>query len=157
MIYETDTDLVRVWSGSAWVEVSSMLTKAPRGVMGYVVRNTGNITSTTTLTDVTGASITFNALSSRLYEVSFSCQTRKVSGAGYVNIIIADGANNNKFDFFTTTSDNEYTALSFTGLISGVSGSTTLKVRSVTDTGTGTIFGSAGNPYSFIVKDIGPA
>jgi hypothetical protein len=68
-IYETDTDLMLVWSGSAWVEVVSALTKAPRGVMALA-----NITSNTTSngsTEVTRASVTWTAVANRYYKITW--------------------------------------------------------------------------------------
>jgi hypothetical protein len=63
MIYETDTDLVRVWSGSVWVETSSMLTKAPRGVIGFNEAPAATVTLTTAST--TFCTVTFSLASTR--------------------------------------------------------------------------------------------
>jgi hypothetical protein len=41
-----------------------------------------------------------------------------------------------------------------TGLTAGTQ---TLKIRVAVSNNTGTIYGTSGNPFSFIVEDIGPA
>jgi hypothetical protein len=156
MIYETDTDLMLVWSGSAWVEIASMLTKAPRGVMGYVKRTAGNTSIDTTVKDVTGVSITFTAVSGRLYKTTFSCMTQK-STNGYINFFITDGSNNIIYDYFENIVSGEYAAFTIGGVLTGLSGSVTIKIRANTSAGTGTVYGSTGNPSSFIIEDIGAA
>ena len=71
MIYETDTDLVLVWSGSAWVETASMLTKAPRGLMTSIVKETANyvFVNTSIVTQLTAAS--FTAVAGRNYRIMY--------------------------------------------------------------------------------------
>ena len=72
-IYETDTDLVYLWNGSAWVETVSALTKAPRGVMAFneITSPVTGITSETVV--VTGSS--FTAVANRYYKATFYVPT----------------------------------------------------------------------------------
>ena len=80
MIYETDTDLVLVWSGSAWVEIASMLTKAPRGIMAFTESTSSDATITSEEVQITGAS--FTAVANRYYKVTyFEPDVYSVSGA----------------------------------------------------------------------------
>jgi hypothetical protein len=68
-IYETDTDLVYLWSGSAWVETVSALTKAPRGVMALTTTSTSTANFTTEIVTITGLS--FTAVANRYYKVTY--------------------------------------------------------------------------------------
>jgi hypothetical protein len=68
MIYETDTDLVYLWGGSAWVEVVSALTKAPRGVMAYQKATTDKAIGAESVS-ITAPS--FNAVTGRLYRITY--------------------------------------------------------------------------------------
>jgi hypothetical protein len=128
----------------------------PRGVAGSVLRTAGSFTATTSLADITGMTTTFTAVSGRLYKVSYSAQCRKFT-SGFLEFLITDGSNNILYDFFEDQTDQLYLAVSWTGVLSGLSGSTTIKVRAVTSTGTATVFASAGSPSSLIVEDIGLA
>ena len=129
----------------------------PRGVMGYVVRSSGNVTVGTSLADVTGASVAFTAVANRAYKVTFSALITKSSTAGYFNWFITDGANVVQNDGFmdivlgkTITFTTNYVV---TGLAAGAQ---TLKMRAVTDTAGMTIYATGTNKYTFIVEDIGP-
>jgi hypothetical protein len=68
-IYETDTDLLYLYSGSAWIETSSILTKAPRGIMAYNQVTTNDLTITTEEVQITGSS--FTAVANRYYKVTY--------------------------------------------------------------------------------------
>lgn len=69
MIYETDTDLVYLWNGSAWVETVSALTKAPRGIISV----TNNTTSTGSISAETlvATSPSFTAVANRNYRITY--------------------------------------------------------------------------------------
>jgi hypothetical protein len=68
-IYETDTDLMLVWSGSAWVEVSSMLTKAPRGIISRTESTTGSADVSVETLRLTSPS--FTAVANRFYRITY--------------------------------------------------------------------------------------
>ena len=128
----------------------------PRGVMGYVFRSTGNISLTTTVADITGASITFTAEANRVYLVTFCATTNKPS-AGYVDVTFTDASNTTIANTIQSVS-NSFAIINFSFLQTTLSaGSKTIKVRAGVDSGTGTIYGSVGNPYSFVIQDMGPA
>ena len=69
-IFETDTDRMLIWSGSAWIEVSSMLTKAPRGVVARAVSSTNYVLTSSTVV-ATGMTVTFTASADRLYKITY--------------------------------------------------------------------------------------
>ena len=68
-IYETDTDLMLIWNGTAWVETVSMLTKAPRGIV-QLVQSTGTTTATATEA-VTLTLPSFTAVANRYYRITY--------------------------------------------------------------------------------------
>ena len=68
-IYETDTDLVYLWNGTAWVETVSALTKAPRGILALTTRTTSS--SALSAATVTIAAVNFTAVANRYYKVTY--------------------------------------------------------------------------------------
>ena len=153
-IYETDTDLVKVWSGSAWVEIASMLTKAPRGVIGYA-RSTANFGITTTLSDITGMTATFTAVANRRYRATFE-GFYSVSGTSQVIFRMADASNVDEDMIFQDTVSG-FQTVCFQYLFTASVGSKTLKVRASINTGTANLFGNPSDlrTFSFVVEDIG--
>lgn len=157
MIYETDTDLMLVWSGSAWVEINSALTKAPRGVMGYA-KSTVDQTLSTAITDVTAMSVTFTAVANRLYRATFegfySMNTNSQN-----QFIITNASNVQEDMTFQDTGGGQFTTICFQYLFTATAGSKTLKVRALTSAGNMIIYGATGafRSYSFVIEDIGAA
>ena len=127
----------------------------PRGAMGYVYSTAGNVGLTTTGADIAGASVTFTAVSGRLYKVGYNAQIQKTVTAGFVEIFITNGAGTVLFDGFTNVAAAAYVNFSISTVLTGLSGSVTIKARGVVDTGAATIFRNSGNPTSFVVEDIG--
>ena len=160
MIYETDTDLVYLWNGSAWVETVSALTKAPRGVMGYVSRTSGDIGSIAGGSqDLTGMSITFNAITGRLYKATWLVVANKAgvdrdgSGAQFCksdNTVVAQVP-------LVTLSGNYDSNYSASAVFTQATGSATYKMRIYSFSGNMTVFSSATKPLVFIIEDIGAA
>ena len=66
-IYQVDTDEVLYYNGTSWSRPANM----PWGVIGSVVRTTGDLTLTTVFQDLTDMSITFTAVTGRLYRASW--------------------------------------------------------------------------------------
>lgn len=159
MIYETDTDLVYLWSGSAWVETVSALTKAPRGIMGYAI-STANKSVTSTISDVTGMTVTFTAVANRLYKATFSCFYQQSDAVQRTFFTLADGSNVAQNNTIQTNSNNQgFNEISYVFLFTATAGSITRKMRASTEAGTATIFGAPadGRTYSFTIEDIGAA
>ena len=163
MIYETDTDKVLVWNGTAWYPNWNM----PWGIVdataggtsgkGYF-KSSSNFSITTTETDVTGATVTFNAVSTRLYRATFSAFYQQSDAVSRLILTIQDASNN----YFSSTqqvmpNNSQYGNITFVYLFSGVSGSITRKVRALVTAGTGTMFGSSTASSSFTIEYIGPA
>jgi hypothetical protein len=127
----------------------------PRGAMGYVRSTAGNVTLNTTTADIAGASVTFTAVSGRLYKATYNAQMQKITTDGFIEIFITNAANAILFDGFTNVLAANYLNYSVSTVLTGLSGSVTIKARGVVDTGTATIFRGANNPTSFVVEDIG--
>ena len=142
---------------SGAILTASQMNALPFGVVKAVKGTAGNQSLTGTTTDITGMTSTFTAISGRLYKVTFSGLFVKSSAAGDIDIFITDGSNNIIYDFFQTQPLSSYTVISFTGVLSGLSGSTTIKARVSVSAGAGTLFMTSSNPSTFIIEDIGQA
>ena len=128
----------------------------PRGLMGYVVRSSGNVSLSTSVADVTGATITFTAAASRGYMISFNGTTNKTTD-GYIEIQFTDASNNQYYNTLETHVNGGFGTLSVNFLLTTLTaGSTTIKVRASVSAGAGTIYASSGNTYSYAIHDLGP-
>ena len=159
MIYETDTDLVYLWNGSAWVETVSALTKAPRGVMGYASRTSGDLAIAGGATDLTGMSITFNAVAGRLYRANWFVVANKAAvdrdGSGVIlaksdNTVVAQLA-------LISLSGNITMNYSSSAFFTTSTGSTTYKLRMYSFSGNMTVSAAPPIPLMFSIEDIGAA
>jgi hypothetical protein len=128
---------------------------APRGLMAY-----GDKTATQTgiggsLTDVTGLTATFTAITNRLYRLTAWARTQQ-STASDVWIQIADSGNSPVNTGVKTGSssswDNVFVVI---GLVSPPSGSITYKVRALVGAGTVSIQASSASRSYLIAEDIG--
>jgi hypothetical protein len=138
------------------VATSDQMNRFPRGAMGYVRSTAGNITLTTTVQDIAGASVTFTAVSGRLYKATYNAQMQKLTTAGYIEISFMNGATT-LYDGFEDVVAGGYINYSMTSVLTGLSGSVTIKAVGIVNVATATIFRSANNPTSFSVEDIGLA
>jgi hypothetical protein len=125
---------------------------------GFVTRTAGNITVTTTLADVTGMTATFTPVTGRLYKASFALYVENGATAQIMQIQITNAANTVQFDSVTNLFASNGSALvSGFVVLTGLSGSTQLKLRSKTGTNNAAILAVSGLPASFVVEDIGPS
>lgn len=158
MIYETDTDLVYLWNGSAWVEVISALTKAPRGVIIFSTKTTPD-TGSTLNTETTIATGTFTAVANRLYRMTYSEPELTVSASSVsaAQMLIKDGTTQLQASY-VPIGTSEYVAQTITVTTTLSAGSHTLNARLVR-AGPITLSAarSATQPAVFTVEDIGAA
>jgi hypothetical protein len=136
------------------VATADQMNRFPRGAMGYVYSTAGNITLTTTVQDIPGASVTFTAVSGRLYKITYNAQIQKVTSAGYIEISFYNGATV-IYDGFEDVIAGGYINYSQSSVVSGLSGTVTIKATGIVNVATATIFRGAANPTSFVVEDIG--
>ena len=154
VIYQKDTDAVLVWNGTAWYPNWN----TAWGSVGYATSTTLS-QGFTTVVDITGLTVTFTAISGRLYRVdSWSLMQSTVSNDA-VNMMIKNGAGTvlQQSIFHLPSSSAAYMASA--SIITTATGSTTFKVSAQRQLGTGTIYAysAATYPASIIVTDIGPA
>lgn len=134
---------------------TTYLNAIPYGVMGYV---NGAVAQAgiSAVTDLTGLTVTFTAISTRLYRTTVNLPRAVNSAvASEQRLTIADGAGTAlKVTTVTTASGGaamhhlEYTE-------TGITGSTTRKAR--LQTAAGTVDTTAGFLGNIVVEDLGPA
>lgn len=153
MIYETDTDKTLVYHSSAWYAPWNL-------AWGKVALATSTTeqTGVSTITDITGMSVTFTAVANRQYKITLYLPQLLGSVAGdRARITITDGSNNAVFIGYTNIT--AYGAIvSVSGFVTGT-GSLTYKGRMSRDVGTGTInsYADSVSIRYLLVEDIGPA
>jgi len=153
-IYETDTDKLLIYNGSAWY---------PPWNMPWGSQSAWSISTTTSTTfgaaqDVTGMTTgsAFTGVSGRLYKATYYAAQLTGQAGERANITILAGA---------TTIQSMYSSLSQYGFpismtaVFTASGATTVKVRAVRDVGvnTPTLYADANSPMRLLIEDIGPA
>ena len=128
--------------------------------MGYA-QITADQTTITSVTDVTGLSVTWTAISSRVYLLTVDASVGSSVADDRVGLYITDSANNIKAQRF---SNGLRTASAELGMqvmyrVTGLSGSVTYKVRAIRASGTGnmTVYASSTAPSFLLVQDIGAA
>jgi hypothetical protein len=156
MIYETDTDKVLVWNGSAWYPNWN----TAWGSVGYVALTSLSQTGITTAVDITGATITFTAIANRRYKASWSLYTNTSAASATTNVILDEGATTLQ-QSTATASPTATIGTYVNGMYIGThaAGSVTWKLRVQLQAGTGTISAEGGSTYPavFGIEDIGPA
>jgi hypothetical protein len=163
MIYETDTDLMLVWSGSAWVEVSSMLTKAPRGIVGLQTLTTSFTTSSThTAFQNTGMTLTINEVSGRRYKITALANPYPNGGQQGVNLrIMRDATSLKQVNYAGTVMETTvaYPAV-ITFIYTSVSSGAATYTMQIAGSGVNTQVADYADgtfPRQFIIEDIGAA
>ena len=152
MIYETDTDKVLVYNGTAWYANWNM----PWGFVGRSTIGT-SVGTTTTQTDM-GLSITFTAIANRYYKYSFFAYAANATAAATLNLYVTDSANATKYVTNTYVVTSQYNSVSLMYTTTETAGSTTRKIRASLSNNTGTLYADASiAPATFLIEDIGPA
>jgi hypothetical protein len=155
VIYETDTDKVLVWNGSAWYQTWNQ----PWGNLGYVSLTSGVIISgITSVTDITNATITFTAVANRKYRASWHGYCNTTASYATTNVMLYEGTTLLQQ---STSTAGTATIGSFNGgqyIGTHAAGSVTWKLRLQLQAGTGTCSAEGGStyPFTFSIDDIGP-
>ena len=142
---------------SGQILTAAQMNNLPWGLAGSSILV--NDKAYTTIED-SGLTVTWTADSTRLYKLSFYGVVDQTVAA-LVQYYITNSANTALTEITTKTkTSSEIFTLSAFGLVTGLSGSVTYKVRMETNAGTGTLFG--GNTRvalaaRLLVEDIGPA
>lgn len=140
------------------VQTASDLAGLPWGVMGYVNGSTSDQTGITTVADVTGLSVTFTAVSSRLYRTTLTVCVQQKTAGDTPNVYITDGSDTAKKAASATLDVDEISqALAIVLLETGLSGSVTRKGRAAVGSGSVTVVGTQDRYPTIIVEDMGAA
>jgi hypothetical protein len=136
------------------VLTAAHLAGLPWGLMGAVV-NSADQTGISTITDITGLTVTWTATSSRTYLTLVKATLRKITNAGDGFIHITDGAGGQKDGSAATLAINDYSTLTAVAMETGLTGSITRKARASASTATVTVLGAANYTASILVFDLG--
>jgi hypothetical protein len=126
----------------------------PRGVMAYSERTTG-FTATTTIADV-GVSVTFTAVASRYYRLSFFGIGQKETTAGTTTLALTTSGNTQIQAAVGYNLAGTQLPLGGFVLVNPGAGSFTYKLRASSSVNTSTIQGASTNPIVLVVEDVGP-
>lgn len=134
----------------------------PRGIMGAVYRTAGNVAFTAgSAGDITGMSVTFTAVASRMYKATWTVTGLKDTANGWCGAFLTTSSNTVFCSVYQTgfiVSGAGYVNLSGVTYFSNLAaGSQTLKLRQQTESAGGTILASGTNPCILIIEDIGAA
>lgn len=138
------------------VPSASELAGLPWGVMGYANGSTSDQTSISSETDITGLSVAFTAISSRLYRTTLTMTVTQVSSTGTITGRISNAANSLIASAQATLAAGSTTQITVTSVETGISGATTRKARIDTSAGTVTVEGSSTIRARLVVEDLGP-
>jgi apolipoprotein N-acyltransferase len=138
------------------VLTAAHLAGMPWGVMGYASIS-ANQSGITTVADVTGLSVTFTAVSTRLYRTTVWLHAQQLSSGALAEVLLTDGSDTILADSTFTLATNDLATFSIVSTVTAISGSHTRKVRARTAAGSLTIASNANNPGRIIVEDIGAA
>jgi len=125
------------------------------GVMGYVSKIDANFAITTVSTTITGSTITFTGIAGRLYKASFNGLSQKGTADNIQTFKIFKGATQISQSSQYLVSGAYYIPNGFA--LFTATGSTSMTVTATADSGTGTLYCGAVNPFYFVIEDIGIA
>ena len=137
------------------VNINTKPWNMPWGVLGHVTTSPGQ--TITTVTDVTGVTVTFNAVSGRRYKTTLNLEFYNTVANSLTDIFLCDAANSSLRGWTVQIKDaNLQTPYFLNWVESGLSGSVTRKLRMARG------FGSSANIVTFssqqiTIEDIGPA
>jgi len=137
---------------------AAQMNRLPWGVMDYATKTASQTGITGTVIDISGLTLTFTAVSTRVYRTTVWALVRQNTSPGAPVIQITDGANVQKTeaDVYIAAAANFATFVA-SCIETGLSGSTTRKARGVSNTATWDLVASATFPAYITVEDIGQA
>jgi len=161
MIYETNTDKVLVWNGTAWYANWNL----PFGIVDTTAGGTSNRgfvaivagqsnTAAAGEVDITNATMTFTGIAGRYYQTSLKGVAASTSSAGLATFAVYTGGVKQMLSRVEYSS-NGYGDVDMQYVFS-VTGSTTVKFTIDSDVATTTIFGTGTSQGQMTIQDIGP-
>ena len=166
MIYETDTDKVFVWNGSAWYANRNTAwgivdtTAGGTSSRGFYNKTDANFTIQApfaSATQITGFTMTFTPVTGRLYKASYSVRL-DIATAQIIYTEFRIGATRYAARADSVVAAGNDTVANFV-ILSGLTASTTLQVfaaAQTTSVGSTMVFDAA-VIGTFCIEDIGPA
>lgn len=153
--YTADTDTFWYYSGSAWLALMK-----PSYGRGYVTQatKTGVQSGVTTVTDVTGLSISFTAEASRRYRISLTGMVASNTSNDSVQLQITNASNTVlNFGIFPCPSNGYSVSAAVEYFVVPGAGSVTYKARILRNTGSGSVIFDSGTTYPayLTAQDIG--
>lgn len=131
----------------------------PFGIVNFVSLTSLSQTGITTITDITGASITFTAVANRRYLVWAHGYHNTTAANVTVNQVLRQGSTTLQQSTAVSGTANIGCFVQTIYISTFAAGSTTLKLSCALQSGTGTISaeGGATFPYQFAIVDLGTA
>ena len=147
-------------SGTNTTQVATMASRpwnVAWGQVGYVKKT--SVTSIVTSPPVTVFSVTFTAVSGRMYKVTTELYLQSASSATYINCAIYNGSTRLQgADYYMSPTINLWHSPTLFTYFSGASGSTTISVQCAMGAGTGQVYADTGGyANALMVEDVGPA
>ena len=143
------------YDGSGWRRAWNM----PWGIPSSgSTSSTSNQTSISTQADITFATLTFTAITGRLYRVTLTARFAQITSTGTQSLSLQTGASGAGTEFATTNTPSVAANGSGVGTIVGFitgNGSTSVHARAATSAGTITVQNATTTGW-FVVEDIGP-
>lgn len=141
-----------------WVDAvrNAIVGAMPWGIVAKVAKTTDQTGIGTTVTDLTGMTITFTAVAGRQYRIS--TWLLAAPGANGITLYLRDGAGAAVHQ--TSVPSNTATAsvgVAFSALVTPAAGAITYKLAAGAITGTAGVLGNAAYPMQLWAEDIGAA
>lgn len=134
---------------------AAQMNRFPRGVMNYY-KGTADQTIGTTVTDVTGTTLTFTAEAGRLYRATFETFAYCTNASQNI-IYMTDNSNVQLDQVYLDIAANQFQTVCFQYLFTATAGSKTMKVRAQASAGTIKFYATTDRSYSFVIEDLGLA
>jgi hypothetical protein len=142
---------------SGQILTAAQMNNLPWGIAGSVARTTSVSALTSSVADITGVSVTFTAVSTRVYKFTFAITGQKISTDGWTAIQLTDSANTQYIEIDQFAPAGSYWNCSGACFKTGLTGSVTVKLRGLCQSNTSNITVGATAPIILIVEDIGAA
>lgn len=157
--YLDDLNVLQTYTGSAWVEIASTDSKAPRGIMGYAekITNTGPFFTETVFATLPS----FTAVAGRYYKATGFFPLQETSGAGNqgnFQVRIRKGTTTAGTELQKSNeqtignADDMSMSIVWVGTLTAGAQQMVLTFQSSANT---IVYGSATNPIQFFIEDIG--
>lgn len=136
--------------------VAALLARIPRGEVAYAEATGAQATFGPGITDITGATVTWTAISAHKYEIKATANILQNTAAATCNLTLANSANTVFAQpGITVPGAANYMLFSIVKRVTGLSGSVTFKLRAQTSAGTISMNQSANSPTVLSVVDLG--